>query len=378
MLKNIGDAGRACLCLFAVASASFLLFTPSVLAAEIGPASSDTCNIHLTGPIEPGDAKKLAAVIEATPPREAKRVIKGETVTFERADVCLDSVDGSFAETLEIIKLFGGDDWASLGTVVDEGAECIGPCALIFMSGRFHAFHGITFPLRQLHVGGKIGFRTLSPSALASDDKAAVAKAFADAVKQTAQILKQNVENSAGSLDRNRPFPKSLTAAVLSQPLGQTLFVETLEQANKWQITLLGLPKPATITTGMLWTACGNHSIGFGSRPPKASAKPTDDAPVAIEATATKFTFEGFGDNAREYCELYLYGSPDHGPVLNITEVESLEPNPDEYVSTPESIKEFFDDGAGDFGQFGIVGEPVWLMYPPSTRINEIADIMQR
>lgn len=351
--------------------ALFLLFTlERASAATIRPSESNACNIELSGRIERGDAEQLNQLLEEEP--RARTIGKLEIV---RNDICLNSEEGDFEEALfivqKLIEISVG--WGSVGTVVDKGAKCIGPCALIFMAGRFHAFHGVTFPQRQLHVDGRLVFRNISTAPDTTND---MAVAYAKAVKLTAQIFKQNVV-AGDMLDRNRPFAKSLVQAILKLGPNDSLAVETLDQANNWQITLKDVPAPRALTLGMLWTACANYQAGWGFARPNLSAGSVEEA-ITLKDRLWRQTFKGFGKNQKEFCIADIYDSPKHGLVLNLETRQSLNPKPDEFISTPQSNKEFIDNEDGrDFGRQGRLGEPLWLMYLHTTKIGALGSAVQ-
>ena len=349
----------------------------SSLAATIEPAITDHCNITLDGRLEPGDAARLEAVIDSAPERLAKRADH----EIPRKDICLNSAGGSFPEALKIVELLTrrASEWGSIGTVVDRGAECFAACAYVFMAGRFHAFHGLTFPLRQMHVNGTVGFHlpeTREPTGL--QDKKVVESAYTEAVRHIAFLMKQNSGVETG-FDHNRPYPKSLTGAALSLKPGDTLLIDTVDKAGKWNITLLGVPKmdPSSITDKKLRTACGNY-LRWREKPTGSTEPAASDLPPKFSNRMHRTTFKGFGAKSDEYCVVDLYDSAAQGPLINLEHRTTLKAKKGEYVSTPASIKQFFDEGGGDFGQYGILGEPLWAMFEQQSRISDLAGLMQR
>ena len=102
------------------------------------------------------------------------------------------------------------------------------------------------------------------------------------------------------------------------------------------------------------------------------------DLPPKYSNQMYRATFKGFGAKSDEYCVVDLYDSAAQGPLINLEHRTTLKTKKGEYVSTPASIKQFFDEGGGDFGQYGIVGEPLWAMFEHQSRISELAGLMQR
>jgi len=351
-------------------------------AASIQASKSEYCNIKLAGPIEKGDADKLKRAIASVPPRKLRVESRSGGYEADRIDICLASTGGDFKEALKMVDLLVGKEgnWDSVGTAVDKGDECIAECAFIFMAGKYHAFHGISFPLRQLHPEGKLGFRLPRvANANAAANEADLAKSFAVAVKQVKELMEQNAKVKV--LEKNKPFPKTLTAKVLALDDGETLYVETLQQLGEWTIQSIGLPKGRRIggrvSDAMLQQACANQANWYED--PKMKFEPAgSNDPVKLSGKMYHATYKASTTKGPRFCFAFFLDDEYLGPVVDISLFTSLTPKRDEYRSTPASLREHYEQGGGESRQYGNTGLiDIWAVFDPATPYAKLLSLLE-
>lgn len=240
----------------AVVVATWLLLIANVHSAEIGFVSGEendnytstdpNCNIFLSGVIEKGDAKRLSAVI-------SENLIDSDRMRKVFFPViCMNSPGGSFAEAIKIISII--DDLA-IGTMVRYGDRCESACALAFMAGNYPE-EGNTYPWRMMHPGAAVGFHapdlTLSPGQYNESD---VAKAYQIALRTVSQTIEKLVMES---IDGDRRMAPSLLAAMLATPANQMNWVDTVDKAGRWGITIVSVGTEKEFSDQSLVRACAN------------------------------------------------------------------------------------------------------------------------
>ena len=249
-----------------------------------------TCNARLEGviygpdpddPNDKGDAARLALELKTFEDEVKATRHQG---TKGRPALCLSSPGGDLLEALRIAEVFKG--WMM---VVEDGADCISACSIVFMSAkprdglfRFEERN----PGRFLHYSGRLGFHApvlnfppsraqgLTPEQVAQEAQ----KAYADALArmrdlafpssgqksgQSATAAKQKDDDA---LDDRMRFlgsgsgllPPGALLAFLVVPHEQMLFVDTVELAMSWNIEVFGFAKPPRLTRSMLAMACTN------------------------------------------------------------------------------------------------------------------------
>ncbi len=372
-------------------SVALLCAQAPAAAAEIKVVDGPNCNLRLSGLIEIGDAQKLKTLLEEQELIDQRTPSTGNDFAVDagQANLCLDSIDGSFSEALAIVEVLAAlasSQDKYVGTVVEAGARCAGPCAMVFMAGRYHAHHGANFPLRKLHPEGELVFRTISPSVAIGQDKGAVAEAFATAVRDIARMLRLNKGASMldGSTDEhNKRFPRALVADILRLAPGQTLPVERIEQIYRWNIAMVGLPHPRTITADMLKNACEAYSDLDRSGTPERFALPKATGAIAVGTPVTRTVLPPASTvdaDERQACVADLVQHPKAGPVLNISLIDDPTPARLKSEATPlaQSRKFMVEENGGDGGAHGLIGEGTWLLYPKQTRIRDLPELMRR
>lgn len=173
-----------------------------------------SCGLEISGPIETGDAAKVATIL--------KRGVH---------TVCLDSDGGSYSEGLKIAKEIIE---RGIPTIIGDGARCYSSCAIIFLAGSLQ-HEAAREPFRHLHVRGKLGFHapylTLPNS---SYSKADAEQLFKAALLAIADLLKLD--------GRGDNLPKGLLAEMLRKGPAELFNVDTIGQIREFKIGLFGTP----------------------------------------------------------------------------------------------------------------------------------------
>jgi hypothetical protein len=356
----------SCRCAIAAAALAFVLHPPGVAAATVEPVKRPYCNVRLDGPIEQGDLKKILAAIEKSnkaQPRPENDLVGGTS------NVCLNSNGGSLPEALRIIDHFSAH--LDIGTVVDRGDACHSVCAFIFMGGRFNVFHAITSPVRRLHVDGVLGFRTPPFKAeQGAHDKTDLQKAYAEGARAVSELVVRDGSNRSFS-DKDRILPRTLMLELLGREPDQPLLIETVNQAGRWNIELIGFRQPAELTSRMLLQACANRSNWSDQKRIAADGSPATDAAVKLDAGKFRTTFEKLGPGRDISCVADVFKSAERGYFI------AVQLGGDEGTSSVPEI-DFLKEQvttSSDFGKVGLSpGVALWSIFPPETRIRDLGD----
>lgn len=121
-----------------------------------GPAEAITLSrvdnmIHISGPIEIGDGKRLSAFIESEKARLKPTLSEGDSFEWK---VSLDSTGGSLSDGIEIGRLFHTHQFE---TLIERGKSCYSACAIAFLGGVRQYATGIG-PWREMQPGATLGF----------------------------------------------------------------------------------------------------------------------------------------------------------------------------------------------------------------------------
>lgn len=235
-LQSLKIALCGLLCLLAVPSSAAEIRTLSLRAqnAEIG-ADKTECNFTLEGPIQAGDAERLASAV--------KQEYQAKTgVDYSQfAVLCLNSSGGSYAEAITIARMLRGDPddtqpgYFYLGTMIREGDICISACSIIFMSGRYFAYEVGEYPWRYMNREAKLGFH--SPSLIFPDaiyDKSTVEVAYATALQSVSAAVELLV--LPNDYDGSRWMQPSLLAKLIATPPDEIFYVDEIDHVGRWGI----------------------------------------------------------------------------------------------------------------------------------------------
>ena len=235
--------------LFLSAVALFLSLVPtSAMALEVSPGKEGKCLATLKGPIQKGDAAKIAALNFERP---------ADWPDFEDGSwlvLCLDSPGGSLTEGLKIAEIFRGERY---GTYIGDGQSCLSACALIFMFGTAFQHESNALTNRTLHVGGTLGFHQPDLPLDAGRDYSIddVRAAYDSAIQATLRFLTLAARPRP---DSPRPYVEAdLLEAMLGHVGQDFFFIDTVNKAGRWQIALTGFQTPPFSDEG-LYYACQN------------------------------------------------------------------------------------------------------------------------
>lgn len=209
----------------------------------------DRLRIDMSGPIESGDAKKLERLVKQL---EAK----GENL-FRTTRLSLNSPGGSLDPSIELANTVRE---TGLDTYVDQGAQCLSGCAIVFMAGSWREGDGAYDPYKSMHPKGILGFH--APFAFA-DKKLP---------KQVQQLLLPDAERGGAiaasklvKLSLKQMIPASLVEELLQYKANTFLYIDTVDRAGRWKIALEG-EKPIKVEKAAIMTKharlsvhCENH-----------------------------------------------------------------------------------------------------------------------
>ena len=231
---------------------ALLLATPLVdqaaLAATVSAAPGNAnCVVKLTGAIEEGDLERFKNVASQVFP-----VSIGESTGANT--VCLDSPGGSFVEGVRLAAHFYE---TGVGTVVDQDASCYSACSIMFMMGRAVGDE-VSFINRRLHVRGSLGFHR--PSLSLPDDVEVGAQdveaSYDLAVSSVVEFLVLANHTAPWS---SQPMVRSDLIERMFATRGDDIYlIETVEQAARWNIELIGVKFPESIDEAQAYYACEN------------------------------------------------------------------------------------------------------------------------
>ncbi len=283
----------------AQASAEFTILYPE---ARNNPAElffKPVCNARLDGviwgkdpedPKDQGDAMRLAPQVESFY-AEAKPFDKPENSYGKPKDdyfaLCLSSPGGDLREALKITKLFGRN-WMM---VVEDGADCISACSIIFMSAEPRdrkSGYDNEAAGRFLHYRGRLGFHApvlnfpasraagLTPEQVSQE----VQKAYGDALERMREVifgpapdtgkhvskpsvapdkrydtLRRAMYFAVGADDR---MPQGAILAFMIVPHNDVMFVDSVSAAISMNIEIYGIAPPPRLTGSLLASACTN------------------------------------------------------------------------------------------------------------------------
>ncbi len=239
-----------------------------------GPIRGKLCmTISLSGQISAGDAVRFRKAIDA----EQQRLNPdNDLVSFDEAgkpernlrcfDVArlsrehqvphnlltLNSGGGNFKEAVQIAEIAREFNFT---TVVPKGAKCLSACAIVFLNGTYrqNSWDLNPIPSRWMHVGAQVGLHAPFP-AYAGDMKFSTDEArsiYGTGAKQIVQY-----------------FDMVRTAIVDNRVLDEILketspdkfkYINTIDEAVRWNIDLFGYKKPAISEDDRgIFAACAN------------------------------------------------------------------------------------------------------------------------
>ena len=270
------------------------------------------CHFRIEGEIKRGDGARIEAFVRNF---DYSVFYTGEYSRFSTKSgvshfkrICLNSPGGPLSEAIVIAKAIFGK-W---GTAVSANTTCESACSLIFMAGSFlpEDDRGIIAD-RVLHPLGRLGFHapklTIEEGNYSADT---VSKAYNIALQGIWQIY-----DISGFIK----FPPSLIGEMIATPPYDMLYVESVGQAARWQITIAPVVHARELTKLAVINACNNHYLylseiislnGYYTRShetrydiSEVNIKNSDYGKIAI--------LGGFGQEAAGECKLNYYDITD-------------------------------------------------------------------
>ncbi len=291
----------------------FLSATHGATAAEIIPYENKAfnCAVKLSGVIEAGDADKLASVVKGmasdNPEGPVVRMEGGFykrsslTVNFvQKSRICLDSPGGNLAEGIRLADMI----YEVLGTAIEPGAQCLSACSVAFMAGSIQTESdaGVVAD-RLMDATAKLGFHAPDLTVPQGNyNNATVQQAFYVAVNSVGEILKRSGELK---------FPYTLVGEMLRTRPDQFFYIDTVNKAARWHISVANTVGPSSITPDAVSNACNNwyrfhadqvatNGLGDGSTTEKWGW--LDD--FAPKNGSFSMAVEGFGQEGATKCHL--------------------------------------------------------------------------
>lgn len=208
---------------------------------------SGSCSLRLKGGIEPGDAGRLEAMLEDDSIEHGRPTSLMSGTGAEGQVLCLNSAGGDASEALALAKVIRDN---ALATVVPDGADCFGACAVAFMAGSAASSNsggGARMPMRALHTGGRLGF--LAPDLPDGD-------AVLDYIAGLTDLF-----SGIDSYTPTARFHPQLLVGMLShRDPAQPYMIDTTGKAGLYDIRLAGVP-PIETDEATWMRACNNLSL---------------------------------------------------------------------------------------------------------------------
>lgn len=292
-----------------------LALPTSLFAAEItqiGPLPYDDshpkpragCTHSLTGQIELDDLAKLHAL-----PTEPQVVL------------CLNSPGGVFRAGVQIGAYLRD---AGIGTRLEKNAICESACALIFMSGTYHAdsprfgtgdeesWQLGPQPWRSMHPTARLGFhapRLVVPAG--QYDEETVQRAYDIALQSLSAFTTTLMQSGESS---NVLWDPDLFAEMIATAHDDMFYIDTVEKAGRYQVEIGPMrAPPAQPDDATLIRACTTHYGWAEDSGADTYAEAMDGATVSgtsVElANGLSCHFEPDGQDS--YWRDYLYDVPD-------------------------------------------------------------------
>lgn len=243
-----GGAGSG----FARTMAGFIGSSPGPSARE--PILREPPTIRLSGPLRPGDAEKMRAVLVRL--KAQTKAAPDGTRPGPLATVELSSLGGDLNEGLNIGYLFRDFEVA---TVVRRTDICLSACALAFLGGTSRIEDGERSIDQRLEIGGKLGFHTfylnassaLAPTAV--DPVSSRQQGFREARGATAALVRY-----AADLGIDPKF----VATMMAKPAEELTYINSTEEFLALKVCPAGLDRPAISLAEQALNVC-NHATGW-------------------------------------------------------------------------------------------------------------------
>ena len=211
------------LCTPAAWAADFTYQGQHVVRAPMSTWDYTAYRVEVTGPIQTGDAAKLAAIYEQIQTNERPDPLNG------MVQLSLNSPGGSFAEALEIIEF---QRKVGIATWIGPGAECHSACALIFMAGGVIGGDNDLGKMLWMHRTASLGFHAPYVFGVASAEIPAEVR---DVVLQGAY---EGSNQAASDLLQLQFLPRSLVVELLGANSVELVKVDNVDNAGRWHVPI--------------------------------------------------------------------------------------------------------------------------------------------
>lgn len=286
------------------------------------------CNVRMTGELQGGDARKLATALKS---------IQSLSKTL-----CLDSPGGSYDEAVSIATLLIKE---RIGTKVEQYRKCFSACSIIFMSGVMATGAEMwASPAREIHATAELGFHApyLTKSSIPSGtyDSASIVAAYQTAIKGLRKLM---LLNSQDAWIMGELIPAELILEMLDRGPNELFLVDSVGRAVKYKIDVVGVRAVPRVSEAALCNACLNL---FDQSPDttlcKQPAKRDENRSISFS----------FGD---EFGECRLAPNEDNGKTVWHVEAGPVASKPRDWAGRDRTTI------------------PNWWMFPPQTRLKDIA-----
>lgn len=227
-----------------------VLASQAARAAEIRVSDHPRCAIELEGEIVDGDAAKLLQLLKS----EGMLYDGGEGNAYETEALCLASNGGDFVEGMALARLVYEQ---GVPTRLLPQAECYSSCAFVFMAGRSLGYEW-DGPYRGLSKSARLGFHAPFTTFESTDEVPGsevntLVSAYNAVIGDFIQF------GQSKSIFSHRPsFSQDLLGKLLRMGPSEMLTVDTIEDAERWQITLEDVEMPPSFDLLSAANACEN------------------------------------------------------------------------------------------------------------------------
>jgi hypothetical protein len=263
----------------------------------------DSCELRLTGAIEPGDLEKLKAKL----PADFDPVMKGGPT------ICLNSPGGDFLEGLRIADYISN----GISTKIEKDAVCMSACGWIFLAGTSAATGGVRDWTRTMDAHAQLVFHApyIDPATLTPGPAAAqpmglvqVINAYNQAVGEIAQGLLK-LAQKYDSPPKSPLVPPTLLAEAMVRVGKQLLVVDSVGAVVRWRIAVDGYASVVPTSRQDIVRACLLASWQANEWPPDFLSTPSADF-ISNKASPDHEEYVGYYDPTehRLTAQVVIYG----------------------------------------------------------------------
>ena len=279
-------------------------------AASFTASDSPICAMRLDGPIELGDAEAFDAAQRSILPPQMS-----EGSTDRR--MCLSSPGGSLAEAVKIARLVHKH---GIGTVLEDGAQCLSACTAVFMMGtRSGAEAGGTD--RRMHINARLGFHRPSLALPEGDySNEAVIKAFNLALDATAEFVE--MANTVPTYSLRPMIDADLIREMFAHEGEDFFYLDRVDHAGRWGIPVFGYGDPLLIGKEEAFNACNNLGqwpAGLVTKTPFTVSNGVEQVKVTSRSSDGAVFSVPFGGYTTDGIHACTIGFQTKGKALSLT-----------------------------------------------------------